>query len=383
MKKILYQNLIKDCLIFFLITLISATIIIWVFQAVNYLDIIVDDGRGFSIYLKYTFLSFPKILAKILPFIAFFSFYYVISKYETNNELIIFWIIGVNKIQFVNFFFKFSFILLIIQFFFTIYLVPSTQEFSRKIMRDSNINFFDTLVKEQKFNDSIKNLTIYIDKKENNGRLKNVYIKKKTDDNSFQITYAKEGMLVDKNGNQILELIQGETINEINNKTSTFSFSNSDFNFDESGTEIVTVNKMQETSTLDLLTCLNNLLNLNLVKLKIEDKFSKHNCTQGALGNIYKEIYKRLLVPLFIPILILISQFLIIFNKENANYIKFKTFIFLTGLGLIIFSETTLKFINNDFFENLKITLIPFILIISLYFYLAYIFDYKFKKNKK
>ena len=56
MKKIIYRKFLSDCLIFFLISLISTSIIIWVFQAVNYLDIIIDDGRGYDVYLNYAFL---------------------------------------------------------------------------------------------------------------------------------------------------------------------------------------------------------------------------------------------------------------------------------------------------------------------------------------
>ena len=44
MKKILYRKFLTDCLIFFIIALISTSVIIWVIQAVNYLDIIIDDG---------------------------------------------------------------------------------------------------------------------------------------------------------------------------------------------------------------------------------------------------------------------------------------------------------------------------------------------------
>ena len=47
MKKILNRKLLKDCLVFFIITLFSTGVIIWVFQAVNFLDIIVEDGRNY------------------------------------------------------------------------------------------------------------------------------------------------------------------------------------------------------------------------------------------------------------------------------------------------------------------------------------------------
>ena len=97
MKKVIYRNF-KRLFNFFTIALISGSTIIWVFQAVNYLDIIIDDGRNYLVYLQYSLLNFPKILTRIFPFAFFFSFSYVISKYEIKNELIIFWNNGVKKL---------------------------------------------------------------------------------------------------------------------------------------------------------------------------------------------------------------------------------------------------------------------------------------------
>ena len=89
MKKLLFRKLLLDYLNFF-IALISSSIIIWVFQAVNYLDIMIEDGRDYIVYIKYSLLSFPKIFSKLFPFVLFFSLFYVTIKYENNNELIIF-----------------------------------------------------------------------------------------------------------------------------------------------------------------------------------------------------------------------------------------------------------------------------------------------------
>ena len=66
MKKILFRKLLMDYMSFFLIALLSSSIIIWVFQAVNYLDIMIEDGRSFLVYTNYTLLSFPKIISKII-----------------------------------------------------------------------------------------------------------------------------------------------------------------------------------------------------------------------------------------------------------------------------------------------------------------------------
>ena len=107
MKKIIYRKLLLDYMSFFLIALFSSGIVIWVFQAVNFLDIMIEDGRSYSVYISYSLLNFPKILNKLFPFVLFFSLFYVTIKYEANNELIIFWNFGENKIQLINFVFKF------------------------------------------------------------------------------------------------------------------------------------------------------------------------------------------------------------------------------------------------------------------------------------
>ena len=178
MKKIIYRKFLYDCITFFIITLISTSVIIWVFQAVNYLDIIIEDGRGYGVYLLYSFLNLPKIITKILPFAFFFSFSYVIAKYELNNQLIIFWNFGVNKIKLINFFLIFSLLIFLIQIVLTSILVPKSQNLARGLIRNSEFNFFDNFIKVKKFNANIKRLTVYTESKDNNGGYNNIYIKK-------------------------------------------------------------------------------------------------------------------------------------------------------------------------------------------------------------
>ena len=165
------------------------------------------------VYLNYTLFSFPKIISKILPFAFFFSFSYVIAKYELNNELLIFWNFGVNKISFVNFFFIFSLLLLLIQIILTAYLVPSSQSIARSIIRTSDYNFVDNFIKIKKFNDAVNNLTIYTESKDSIGNYNNIYIKKNSSNGDFQIIYAKKGMLKSEKNNAVLELYSGENTN--------------------------------------------------------------------------------------------------------------------------------------------------------------------------
>ena len=381
MKKILYRKFLLDCLLFFLISIISTGIIIWVFQAVNYLDIIIEDGRTYSIYLYYSLLNFPKIISKILPFAFFFSFSYVIAKYELNNELLIYWNFGVNKISFINFFFIFSVFIFFIQIVLTSFVVPYSQNIARSLVRTSDYDFVSNFIKTKKFNSTINNLTIFTESKDIEGNFRNIYIKKDTDKDSFQIIFAKKGILIENQNNPVLELYEGENTSFYNNRITSFSFSKSEFNLSSFSTNTILVKKTQEHKTKELLECIVVLTDKNL-KNDIQIKDKVRNCEFKNLDNILAELYKRLIIPLYLPSLMLISLFLIIHSKEKINYSRYRLIVFLIGFFLIIFSESTLKFVDKSLYNNLLIGLIPIIIILFLYIFIISQLNYK-KKLKK
>ena len=380
MEKILFRKLLIDCLIFFLITLFSASIIIWVFQAVNFLDIMIEDGRDYLVYVNYSFLNFPKIVSKVLPFVFFFSFFYVISKYELNNELIIFWNFGINKIQVINFLLIFSIFLTLLQIILAAFIVPTSQDKARSFLRTSSVNFLESFVKQKKFNDTIKNITIYTEGKDKDGNLLNIYLKKEENIDNFQITYAKKGKFVDKKNTQILVLYEGETINFVNNKITNFRFSKSDFNLKNLQTNTTTYIKTQEVSSSKLIRCYLKLNDLNILNIDTKNVVIE-NCLPANLNNVIKELYKRFIIPFYIPSLMLAILFLILKSKENVNYLNYRIFIFLFGLSIIISSEMSLRFIESNILENIKIFIIPVIIMILIYSIIY--FNLKSFKRKK
>ncbi len=368
MKKILFKKLLFDYMSFFLIALLSSSIIIWVFQAVNFLDIMIEDGRDYLVYFSYSILNFPKIISRLLPFVLFFSLFYVTLRYETNNQLMIFWSFGVNKIQVINFIIKLSILLTIIQFLLTSLIVPKSQEIARSFLKNSTVNFFENFIKPQRFNDTIKGITIFSEKKDIRGNLYNLYLKKEIDKDNFQITYAKKGQFKEINNVPLLVLFDGETITGKNDEITNFGFSKSDFPLNSLETNTTTYTKTQELSTYKLSKCIYYLFHPNRkIKKKEIDKIE--NCSESNLRNILKEIYKRTIIPFYVPILMLAPFLLILSSKENVSYTKIKIFTFLTGLFFIIFSETTIRLISENTVNNILLSIIPIIFFLTIYFY--------------
>ena len=375
MKKILFRKLTTDYLSFAFLSLISASIVIWVFQAVNHLDIMIEDGRDYLVYLKFTSLNFPKIFTKILPFVLFFSIFYITNKYEVNNELIIYWNFGVSKFQIVNYVFEISILLMVMQIFLTSYIVPYTQDLARSFLRSSTVNFYGNFIKPKKFNDTIKGVTIYSDRKDKNGVMHNLYLKKEMDINEFQITYAKSGEFKEILNTPVLVLYEGTTISVNEREYSNISFSKSDFVLKNFETNTTTYKKTQEISSYKLIKCITSYYKFNKFLSDIE------NCKSSNLDNILKEFYKRFVIPIYIPLLTIIPFIIIMTSKENSNYQKIKVVTFLIGFLVIILSETTIKLISSLIYKNILFVSLPFILLIILY--LVFVSKFRFNSIKK
>ena len=189
----------------------------------------VEDGHSFQIYISYSILNFPKILHRLLPFVFFISLIYNLIKYENNNELMIFWTIGITKKKFIDQILIYSFFICFFQILLGTYISPTTQNEARTFIRNSNMDFFPSLMKERKFIDGVDKLTIFIEEKSETGIFRNIYIKenlsgknKVTGNKNYQIIYAKEGQLIFDEVNKFFELYNGEIVenknNEIKNK---------------------------------------------------------------------------------------------------------------------------------------------------------------------
>ena len=372
MKKIIFRKLLLDCLTFFSLALFGISTIIWVFQAVNFLDIVIEDGRNYNVYFEYSLLNFPKIVSRILPFALFFSFSYTFIKYETNNELIIFWNHGVSKISIVNFFFWISILIMLIQILLVSIIVPKSQEIARSKLRTSDIDYFEGFIKPKKFNDTIKGLTIFAEDKNDNEEFKNIYIKKNHGNKGFQITFAKKGVFELKGTKRILVLYDGQTLTQNGKNITNFNFSKSDFGLSNMDSHLLTNKKIQEQSTKSLVECMQSIFEIN--------NYNIINCHKNNPRNIFKELFKRLITPFYLPVLILVSLLLILTSKENLKYRKNKFLIFFLGFGIIILSESSLGYISNNLIKNFSILILPIIL--TLMVYLIHIYKLKLSLRK-
>ncbi len=364
-KKLIFKKFFTDNTYFFLSALITLSLIVWVIQAVNFLDFVTEDGHGLNIYFKYSLLNFPKILSRLYLLIFFISIFYTINKFEQNNELKIFWINGVNKLKFVKNLIVYSLVALVFLYILTSYIVPWSQNKSRVYLQESNIDFFPSLISEKKFIDTVDKLTIYIEKKVGTENYENIFIKD-TDKKKTKFIYANSGRLVNKPEERIFKLFNGKIINVNSGKVTSFDFETTNFDLSKYLTKSTTDFKIQEKKTTSILSCY-----INYFLLDKKYFYDVINCNDPAIKEMQKEIFIRLIKPLFLPVISLSLCFLLLYPKENLNYKFSRVWVFFLGFFLIIFSE----FISSATVRNFlyfKLSLgIPFIIFLIQYIFLS------------
>jgi len=262
MKKTIYKYIFYEFTRYFAITLFALAAIVWSVQAVNFLDLVTEDGHAFSVYFSYSLLTLSKVLTKLIPFSFLISATLTILKLEKDNELIILWTSGLNKIFIVNHLIYISLLVMFLQLILTSAVNPTLLNESRILLKNSKLEFVSSMFKEKQFNDTVEGLTIFIEKKTDDQVFKNVFIRDEgailssvgTKSSSI---FAKSGY-VSKDKKSLI-LFDGNIQKlDIDGKINIVKFEKTFLNIAEISTKSITEPKIQETSTIRILRCLQN-----------------------------------------------------------------------------------------------------------------------------
>ena len=370
MNKTIYKYLFHEFTRYFVATLFALVAIVWVVQAVNFLDLITDDGHAFGIYFYYSFLTLSKVLTKLIPFCFLIALVFTIIKLEKDNELLVLWTSGLNKINIVNHLVRISLIVMLIQLILTLTVNPTLLNHSRTLLKNSELEFVSSMFKEKQFNDTVENLTIFVDKKTGDKTFENIFIR---DDSKIlsplglsSTTFAKSGYISDDDKFLILSNGNIQRLNS-DGEIKIIKFKKITYDFSGIGTKSISVPKMQETSTIKIVQCM-------------QDKnIDMHNCPKNKKfkSNVIIEINKRLGMPFFIPLIALVCSFLLGSRKDKKIY-NFNKYIYgFICVAILIMAEIAVRYSGISFKHTIIYYLIPVAMIPVFYFILIRKFKYE------
>ena len=373
MKNTIYKYFFHEFLRYFSITLFALAVVVWTVQSVNFLDLVTEDGHAFATYFAYSFLTLSKILTKLIPFCFLVATVFTILKLEKDNELIIFWTSGLNKIFIVNLIFRIYLIIMLFQIILTTFVNPKLLNFSRSLLKNSELQFVPSLLKQKQFNDTVKGLTIFVEEKKENETYKNIFIR---DDGNVlssigttsSTIFAKEGLITEDEENFILydgniqKLREDKSVSIVKFKKTVLSLSGI-------STKSISQPKMQETPTVNILDCIKNN-NLSTYM---------HNCSQTKKSYMDTkiEINKRFGMPIFIPLIALVCSFLLSSRRDKKIYNYRKYIYFFIGFVILVLSEIMVRYSGVSWRYTMFYYLFPLLMLPLFYISLLRKFKYE------
>ncbi len=362
----IYQNFIKEILKTFFIILFGLSVIAWTVRAVNFLDLIVENGYSIATYFQYSFLNLFGILTKFIPLAFLISLLIFIVKQIQENEFIILWVSGVKKTKVVNLFLFVSTIIIILYLIFSTFLTPLALNKSRTLLSKDGFNSFLPTIRVQQFSDSFQGFTFLVEKRIDN-EIKNVFMHDKTNvlkslttnqsNKNTTTIVAEEGLVQEKK----MILFNGSilTTNTESLENNIIKFQQLNIDLKNLQTDTITSPKLQETSTKDLIKCfMGNKQNLSF------------DCKENSKKEILTMLNRRLVLPFYIPVITLLCSFLLIQNKPKKKKFINQYSVFTLSFLVLLYAELIIRYTGISKIISFLFLITPLILISIIYFLL-------------
>jgi lipopolysaccharide export system permease protein len=331
----------------FLVISLVLTGIVWLSRSLQYIDLIINKGLSLSSYFWFVSLIAPKILALLLPLITFVAIIYTYQKLKNESELLIIETCGLSKLFLMLPSIFFGLIIALVLFLIEVYLSPNNYKTFKSFQSDLRNNFVMSTLQAGSFHNPIKGLTVYIDKTDKNGKVKNILIHDTREKEIESTILAKEGVLSNFENKANVIVFDGSryVYNKNTKKTSILNFSRYEFNIIHTKKKEASRFKQVEERTIKELFYPNGTIDQ-----KIKNEF-------------LAEGHRRLSSPILVIFMCTLSSFSILFGELKRKNLVRK--IALSSFIAVLVQAFYISIMNKLIF-SIYTFILPYLILILL-----------------
>ncbi len=154
----------------------ALTGIIWLTQALRFIDFIVNRGLAIGDFIYITSLLFPQLLTLLVPVALFLAIVFTYNKLLTDSELVVMRSAGLSRWQLAQPALLVALMMTAFCYLLTLYLQPlATRQFNdmRAFLRD---NYTSVLLQEEVFNTPVDGLTVFVRERDEEANLSGILV---------------------------------------------------------------------------------------------------------------------------------------------------------------------------------------------------------------
>jgi lipopolysaccharide export system permease protein len=185
-------------LLFALLAVTSGlTALIWLTQSLRFVELVVNHGLSFGVFLRLTGLLIPSFVAVILPITTFVVVQFVYQRLAGDRELTVMRAAGLSPFALARPAFALAILTTLACYALNIWVVPASLAAFRQFQWEIRNRIAAFLVQEGVFTEVSDGLTVYIRSRDPDGNLHGILVDDERDKNNPATILAERGRLLE------------------------------------------------------------------------------------------------------------------------------------------------------------------------------------------
>jgi lipopolysaccharide export system permease protein len=193
-----------------LIVAFSLTSIVWLTQALRFVDFIVNRGVSVGTFLKLTALIVPSLLYIVLPLTMFVAVVFIYSKLLGDSELVVLQNAGLSRWQISKPVIVTGIGAVMLAYFISLYALPVTYRQFKDMQTFLRDNYASMLLQEEVFNTPMEGMTVFVRSRDpQSGLLQGILVHDNRDIHNPVTMMAQRGQLLQTRKGPRFQLYEG------------------------------------------------------------------------------------------------------------------------------------------------------------------------------
>lgn len=180
----------------FLVVVFSLTGVIWLSQSLKFVDLIINKGLGFGIFMQLTLLLLPSLLAVILPIALFAAVLYAHHRMMLDSEIVVMKAVGFSNMTLTRPALFMGLMVMLVSYAINLYFMPVGFRAFKDLESQIRHSYASILLREGMFNTPIDGLTVYVRDRTSDGKLRGILVHDNRDPLQPTTVMAETGFLV-------------------------------------------------------------------------------------------------------------------------------------------------------------------------------------------
>lgn len=188
---------------------VSLTSIVWLTQALRFIDFTINRGLSVADFLYLTGLLLPSLLLIIMPVSLFVAVMFTYHKLSSDSELVVMKAAGISPLQLARPALIMGVVVTMLCYGLSLYLMPATKRQFKDMQTFLRDNYTSVLLQEEVFNSPVDGLTVFIRNRDDKNILHGVLVHDNRIPDQPVTMLAEEARLVQTPGGPRFYLTNG------------------------------------------------------------------------------------------------------------------------------------------------------------------------------